>query len=91
MAWSSLQGALCPCKASRKAWLQAIKAATAEGCPGWRQICIPWLQAIRKLQQEGTVDKVTRDWIGQGVSCFGVDSTLQSQQLQLGSFAGGTL
>ena len=37
------------------------------------------------------MDKVTRDWIGQGVSCFGVDSTLQSQQLQLGSFAGETL
>ncbi len=37
------------------------------------------------------MDKVTRDWIGQGVSCFGVDSTLQSQQLQLGSFAGGLL
>ncbi|CAL5221908.1 g4177 [Coccomyxa viridis] len=48
----------------------------------------PLNNAIRKLQQEGTVDKVTRDWIGQGVSCFGVDSTLQSQQLQLGSFAG---
>ncbi len=37
------------------------------------------------------MDKVTREWIGQGVSCFGVDSTLQSQQLQLGSFAGALL
>ena len=47
------------------------------------------LQAIRKLQQEGEVDKVTREWIGPGVSCFGTDSSLYSQQLQLGSFAGG--